>query len=69
MQSEVKPCPFCGGRAELMTHYDTDPEIELVSCTNCGARGPEYVNNGEMLIVHPDVAVAVWNRRAEGGAE
>ena len=62
---KLLPCPFCGGKAELMTHYDLDPDIEIVACTKCGARGPEYVHDGEMLIVNPGLAVVTWNKRAE----
>ena len=62
---ELKPCPFCWGEAELMTYYDLPQDMEIVACKRCGARGPEYIHDGEMLIVQRDLAAAAWNRRAK----
>ena len=55
---ELRPCPFCGGEAEL---YE-DVGGYSVDCTVCGA-GTSYFGKGL-----PDAkgrAVAAWNRRAE----
>ena len=54
---ELKPCPFCGGEAEL---YE-DVGGYSVDCGVCGA-GIGYFGNGL-----PDAkvaAMAAWNRRA-----
>ena len=55
----LKPCPFCGGVAELKTwrneHFDTDPAF--VVCLVCGAKTHTREN--------PKSAVSAWNIREE----
>ena len=63
--SELKPCPFCGGKAEL-SHTDITSEYgrtSFVFCTKCTA-------SGRMISVSPkycsdECAIEAWNRRAE----
>ena len=56
MEIKLKPCPFCGGEAELfivpgkMTKW-------AVRCTKC------YANNGTFVSDHD--AVEAWNKRTE----
>lgn len=47
--TELLPCPFCGGEAELSY-------CGWVSCHNCGCDGP-YTGDS------PDEAAAAWNTR------
>ena len=62
MTEELKPCPFCGGRAIVFhdgAHYaDTGEdagELWVVGCTKCDAMvGKDTVTE----------AIAAWNRRA-----
>ena len=51
---ELKPCPFCGGRATLEGN-----DYFWVECTSCDAmtRGSEDKQK----------AIEAWNRRAEDG--
>lgn len=51
---ELKPCPFCGGKARLFTD-DDKYYSHIVACENCGAR---------TLREHIEaIAVSYWNRR------
>lgn len=53
--SELKPCPFCGGQAEI-SQYGTGRQITQYSCTDCGAslETGETFNHG-----------ARWNHREQ----
>ena len=50
MSKELKNCPFCGGKAELITNQDG--KIAQVRCSVCGASNFWGVN-----------AIELWNRR------
>ena len=54
---ELKPCPFCGGEAEI-THYDGDGY--LPHCTKCAGMV-------ETWFKHEEEAVEAWNRREPEG--
>ena len=68
-ETELKPCPFCGGNAEL---YD-DTECGgfglyvkrfFVICEECHASGGEandYVDKGNLK----KLAIKRWNRRTD----
>ena len=49
----LKPCPFCGGEAEVRW-YDGFPSA---SCTKCGCNTGMNINGSERE------AIAAWNRR------
>ena len=55
MADALKPCPFCGGEAEMLR--DDDGRWTQVHCTVCGARSNEWPNDE----LAPRIA---WNRRA-----
>ena len=57
VEEQLKPCPFCGGKAEGPNLYDG----YAVSCADCGCRGEE--------VVYLEKAIAVWNRREVFPAE
>ncbi len=63
--AELKPCPFCGGRADVS--IDSEPVVDTegrrwaytVVCNRCCATsGLTYL---------PQKAIEVWNRRAGNG--
>lgn len=60
MSSELKPCPFCGSKAdlEITSLFEGDTSF-VVSCTGCGC---------ELLARHnatEQEAIDAWNQRAE----
>lgn len=63
MQSELKPCPFCGGEAEY--HSDKGPTGEVyawVGCNQCDAMsGHCDVRSMQPEETHP---IEAWNTRA-----
>ena len=64
MQSKLKPCPFCGGKAEI--RVVKEGEMSTISCTTnyCGFSRHSF-NNGE---TDKEVAVRLttaWNRRTD----
>lgn len=62
---ELKPCPFCGGRAAIYSSTKNiflDDTAAWCYCTKCKSRGAEFEdtkNNGEFVIK----AIEAWNRR------
>ena len=48
--TELKPCPFCGGKAKLMDAPDV-----WVECTSCGAQS--------RMCAMPETALERWNVR------
>lgn len=59
MKTELKPCPFCGGEAEvnmLLGNY-------CITCKYCmGAIAPAPYQT-------KDEAIKAWNRRANDGTD
>lgn len=78
---ELKPCPFCGGKAEIeQTSIGTamPNSVELsfrIICQKCGAKAPKgeggikinLTKNGSLNVWYDtrDQATAAWNMRAE----
>lgn len=78
--SELKPCPFCGGRAEIITthaevfntayreyEFAVDFAVHCYArCARRDARSIFVVNEGRMVIKQDGYqrAVDLWNRRA-----
>ena len=56
MSSELKPCPFCGGEAELNTIDESDSTvINAVWCIDCESEGGYYSTEAK--------AIKTWNTR------
>lgn len=68
MKTKLKPCPFCGGEAELIPILmDYDTAESFVRCRNCFAKGKTYKTavRGEDKLREKQ-AIAAWNRRVSG---
>jgi Lar family restriction alleviation protein len=52
--TELKPCPFCGGEAKLISEY---ANAHYVECKNC------WASVWRSCPTHEE-AIEVWNRRA-----
>ena len=60
--SELKPCPLCGGRAELQDDLGREDRIFYRAvCGDGGCQG-HYCNNWSMT---PEEAAGRWNARHE----
>lgn len=68
MSNELKPCPFCGGKAKVTRENQHPPldapkearvitQIQKIECAICGSSGADYNLGGENNMV------AVWNTR------
>ena len=57
--SELLPCPFCGGEAEMchVTQLWEPRDAYWVKCKNCRISGTHHTTEAE--------AIAAWNSRAE----
>ena len=66
--TELRECPFCGGKAEYL-HEDEDiDESGMVACVNpkCGVYfNNTYAFDGNEYVLIKD-AVSKWNQRADG---
>ena len=57
---ELKPCPFCGGRAKIYRQFKNDVEIgSKVICIDCLATMYSAEANSA------EENIEAWNRRAE----
>ncbi len=81
MSKELKPCPFCGGKAVFATvanksSHSAAGVIFKIKCTKCMTEFPKsyecemYMNQDGNIQTRKDErlkAVADWNRRANDG--
>ena len=63
--TELKPCPFCGGEAELSGGCFDGESTSYVMCKKCASQG-------EFFFVSPkyasaEKAIKAWNRRVKSG--
>ena len=65
--TELKPCPFCGGKAEIQhTGKNSEyGECAFVACKECGANS--RMVNKAFKYCADDKAIEAWNRRVDNG--
>ena len=62
MMSDLKPCPFCGGNANIIAYPEFDPKRKVyVQCEKCGI--------STRMKDTPKEAFEAWNRRVERTAK
>lgn len=52
--SELKPCPFCGGKAVVI--HEPFTNTVHIECISCGATSVRHLDNEKQ-------AIKKWNRR------
>ena len=65
---ELKPCPFCGGRAAVtFSHSERKHRYYLcVTCQECNAKSRSFSSFQNPESIHSDaerLAAMLWNRR------
>ena len=61
---ELKPCPFCGGKA-ILAHDLAGPGASYIRCEKCGLESVRFIKSFE--VASDDEAIKYWNRRADNG--
>lgn len=56
--SELKPCPFCGGKADLLD-YGLTGARKVVQCSDCGAKTRAF----DPKVKRGENAIDAWNSR------
>lgn len=64
---EVKPCPFCGGKALADCNYGKHGFFVFVSCQVCGARSKCFAASNLKPNEFWEQAIKAWNRRTDDG--
>ena len=54
---ELKPCPFCGGKAKMNYYGGQHIPFYSISCSECGCK--------QANSIHKEAVIEAWNRRAE----
>lgn len=66
--SELKPCPFCGGEAEVKkSTFGNSQGYARIVCKSCLASTKNFNMSLDYCAVYE--AIKAWNRRAERSEE
>jgi Lar family restriction alleviation protein len=58
--AELKPCPFCGGKA--VVYKENGDEMVSIACSECNC-GTAYISGASSTEKKIEIAVQDWNRR------
>lgn len=62
--NDLKPCPFCGGKA-LLQHCEVGAGYSYIVCQRCEVTTPQFFRAFDRAC---DIdAINFWNRRATDG--
>jgi Lar family restriction alleviation protein len=61
----LKPCPFCGGEAEVILRYKENGSDIAGYDVGCGVERCNLQEGADWYRATPAEAIAAWNRRAE----
>lgn len=65
MEEKLKPCPFCGSKAEFSVGKTGDgKDWHYIECDDCGAVGPR-VNYADHNIQVKEANAEAWNGRSK----
>lgn len=67
-ENELKPCPFCGGRA-VLRRGNKNKHGYFVLCTECNARSGFECDKYTSRQDNAQLAIEAWNRRKDNGDE
>lgn len=59
--TELLPCPFCGGKAKLIINIQFFEQYVMVRCENCGAKTKNIIQSVDYCAT--DEAAKLWNQR------
>ena len=59
MTDYIKPCPFCGGEAEVRGCNQGN----IVECNDCGSRTKYYLDGIDTNDISMKMAIEAWNKR------
>lgn len=63
--TDIKPCPFCGGKADLKSTEGRMGEIYIVGCDCCDYVLMTGPNRRDGWFLFSDEVINAWNKRYE----
>lgn len=64
--TELLPCPFCGGKAKLVINMQSIERYAMVQCEKCSAKIKNVMQSVDYCAT--DEAAKLWNQRADNNS-